>query len=253
MEERDESVGAEDLGSKGHESGHKPAEHGMARAHADDDGRGRAFVRARSRFGAKNVISSTDRSACRSAWARISRGTVIGFVRAAQDGNLQVAREYLQPAHGRLTNSNEQQELVDHLLAVLNARFPNLDAISRDADVRGEDGRLLSEITVDGARTTESFPLTLVRVDDPHFGRIWLISQTTLEEVPASYDSLRFPQLAQKLPSILVKTRALGMPLWQWLAILLLVPIAMALGWVIALMRVEFGTWRAETRRCQCR
>src|SRR5438270_9766575 len=45
------------------------------------------------------------------------RGTVIGFVRAAQDGNLQVAREYLQPAHGRLTNSNEQQELVDHLLA----------------------------------------------------------------------------------------------------------------------------------------
>ncbi len=175
------------------------------------------------------------------------RGTVIGFVRAAQDGNLQVAREYLQPAHGRLTNSNEQQELVDHLLAVLNARFPNLDAISRDADVRGEDGRLLNEITVDGARTTESFPLTLVRVDDPHFGKIWLISQKTLEEVPASYDSLRFPQLAQKLPSILVKTRALGMPLWQWLAILLLVPIAMALGWVLAL--IARRVWHVALRK----
>ena len=163
------------------------------------------------------------------------RGTVIGFVRAAQEGNWQQARQYLQPVvHGRPLDANEEQELVDHLLAVLNARFPTLDVISRDADVRGDDGRLLNEITVAGARTTESFPLTLVRVDESHFGKIWLVSQKTLEEVPASYDSLRFPRLAQKLPSFLVKTRALGMPLWQWLAIVLLVPIALALGWLLA-------------------
>src|SRR6185369_7614636 len=170
------------------------------------------------------------------------RGTVIGFVRTAQEGNWLQARQYLQSAaHRRATDANEEQELVDHLLAVFNARFPTLDAISRDADVRGDDGRLLNEITVAGARTTESFPLTLVRVDEPHFGKIWLISQKTLEEVPAAYDSLRFPRLAQKLPSFLVKTRALGMPSWQWLAIVLLVPVAMALGWVLA--RTARSAW----------
>jgi MscS family membrane protein len=176
------------------------------------------------------------------------RGTVIGFVRAAQEGNWQQARQYLQPpAHGRLIDANEQQEVVDHLLAVLNARFPNLDAISRDQEVRGDDGRLLNEITVAGARLTESFPITLVRVDEPNFGKVWLISHKTLEEVPASYDSLRFPRLAQKLPSFLVKTRALGMPLWQWLAIILLVPIAMALGWLLAL--IARSVWHAALRK----
>jgi hypothetical protein len=80
-----------------------------------------------------------------------------------------------------------------------------------------------------------------VRVDELAFGKIWLISQKTLEEVPAAYDSLRFPQLAQKLPSFLVKTRALGMPLWQWLAIVLLVPVAMGLGWVLA--RTARSAW----------
>jgi len=165
------------------------------------------------------------------------RGTVIGFVRAAQEGNWQQTRQYLQPVvHGRPRDANEEQELVDHLLSVLNARFPTLDMVSKDADVRGDDGRLLNEITVVGSRTIESFPLTLVRVDEAHFGKIWLISQKTLEEVPAAYESLKFPQLAQKLPSFLVKTRALGMPLWQWLAIVLLVPIALALGWLLALI-----------------
>jgi MscS family membrane protein len=170
------------------------------------------------------------------------RGAVIGFARAAQEGNWQQARQYLQPAvHGRHMDVNEEQELVDHLLVVLNARFPTLDAISRDAEVRGDDGRLLNEITVAGARTTESFPLTLVRVDEPHFGKIWLISQKTLAEVPAAYDSLRFPRLAQKLPSFLVQTRALGVPLWQWLAIVLLVPIALAVGWALA--RIARKAW----------
>src|SRR6185503_20860753 len=42
-------------------------------------------------------------------------------------------------------------------------------------------------------------------------------------------------------PSFLVKTRALGMPSWQWLAIVLLVPVAMALGWVLA--RTARSAW----------
>jgi len=177
------------------------------------------------------------------------RGTVIGFVRAAQEGNWQQARQYLQPVmHGRPMNATEEQELVDHLLAVLNARFPTLDAISKDADVRGDDGRLLNETTVTGSRTMESFPLTFVRVDDAHFGKIWLVSQKTLDEVPAAYESLKFPQLAQKLPSFLVKTRALGMPLWQWLAIVLLVPIALALGWLLALI-VRSGWQKKKKKR----
>jgi MscS family membrane protein len=168
------------------------------------------------------------------------RGTVIGFVRAAQEGNFEQARPYLQPSgKSHPLDTNEQQELVDHLLTVLNTRFPSsaLDSISRDAEVRGDDGRLLNEIKVGGTRAlSETFPLYLVRVDEPHGAKVWLISQRTLQEVPAAYDSLRFPRLANKLPSFLVNTRPLGMPLWQWLAVVLLAPIAMAFGWLVALL-----------------
>src|SRR5262249_29126192 len=176
------------------------------------------------------------------------RGTVTGFVRAAQEGNWQQAREFFQPVgRSRVGNLGEEQELVDRLLTVLNAKFPTLDAIPKEADIRGDDGRLVNEVTVGGSRTlSEGFPLTVVRVDEPHLGKVWLISQKTLEEVPAAYESLRFPQLAQKLPAFLVKTRPLGMPLWQWLAIVVLAPIAMALGWLIAF--VARAAWRTITR-----
>jgi MscS family membrane protein len=171
------------------------------------------------------------------------RGTVIGFVRAAQEGNWRQARQYLQSTtHGRNTDASEQEELLDQLLTVLNAKFPTLDAISKDEEVRGSDGRLVNEIAVGEIGTIAApFPLTLVRIEEPHFGKIWLISQKTLEEVPTVYASLRFPRLAQKLPAFLVKTRALGMPLWQWLAIALFVPIAMALGWLFG--RIGRGAW----------
>jgi MscS family membrane protein len=166
------------------------------------------------------------------------RGTVIGFVRAAQEGNDELAIQYLQlPAKGHHQEAGEEQELASHLLAVLNARFPAyaLDSISRDADGRGSDGQPQNEIKVGGTHTlSETFPLYLVRIEEMHGGKLWFIARKTLDEVPEAYDSLRFPRLEKELPSFLVKLRPLGMPLWQWAAIVLLAPIAMALGWAVA-------------------
>jgi MscS family membrane protein len=176
------------------------------------------------------------------------RGTVIGFVRAAQEENIEQAWEFLQVSgHSRL-DAGERQELVDHLLTVMNTAFPTsvLDSISREAEIRGDDGRPQNETRAVGTRALkEPFVLSLVRVDQ-RGTRVWLISQDTLQKVPEAYDSLRFPRLASKLPAFFVKTRAVGMPLWQWLAILLLAPVAMALGWLIAL--ISRTAWRQALR-----
>jgi MscS family membrane protein len=172
------------------------------------------------------------------------RGTVVGFVRAAQEENIEQAWEFFQySAHGHL-DATERQDLVDHLLTLINATFPTsaLDSISRDPEVRGDDGRVQTETRVTGTRgLSEPFVLTLTR-GDQHGAKVWLISQETLQQVPEAFESLRFPRLASKLPAFFVKTRALGMPLWQWLAILLLAPVAMSLGWSLAL--VSRALWR---------
>lgn len=166
------------------------------------------------------------------------RGTLLGFIRAAQNES-ERAIEYFQPSpKGHRVTPAEEQELATQLFIVMNATFPAsaLGSISNDPDARGDDLLPRDEIRIGGTRgLSESFPITLVRLPDAHGTKLWLISRQTLEQVPEVYDSLRFPQLEKNLPAHLVKYRLLGMPAWQWLATVLFAPIAMALGWALAL------------------
>ncbi len=167
------------------------------------------------------------------------RGTLVGFVHAAQDES-ERAIEYFQPSpKGRRQTPAEEQELATQLFTVLNAKFPAsaLGSISNDPDGRGDDQQPRDEIKVGGTRgLSEAFPITLVRLQDPRGARLWYISRQTLDQVPDVYDSLRFPRLEKDLPNYLVRNRLLGMPAWQWIAIILLAPVAMALGWALAFL-----------------
>ena len=166
------------------------------------------------------------------------RGTLVGFVRAAQDES-ERAIEYFQPLpKGHRGTTAEEQELATQLFTVLNARFPAsaLGSISNDPEGRSEEGQPREQTKVGGTHgLSESFPITLVRLPDQHGVKLWYISRQTLDQVPAVYDSLRFPRLEKSLPNDLVKYRPLGMPAWQWIAVILLAPIAMVLGWALAL------------------
>ena len=144
-------------------------------------------------------------------------------------------------------SADEEQELAQKLFNVLNTTFPAsaLSSANAEFDGRGEDQRPQDEITITGKNLIgKTLPVTLVREDD-HNVKLWFISRQTLNQVPEAYDSLQWRTLEQKIPSPLVRNRPLGMPLWQWIAIILLVPIAMAVGWVIALAgRMVFGRYR---------
>jgi MscS family membrane protein len=163
------------------------------------------------------------------------RGTVIGFIRAAQSENYGVAVQYFE---ARRASVERERELAQQLLAILNARFVgSLDSITNDPTGRQDGGPPADRVVVGGTRgLSESFPLYLVRKEDQRRAKVWLISQETLDQVPEVYDSLRFPQLEKRLPKFLVKTRPLEMPLWQWISIVLFVPVALLLGWLAALL-----------------
>jgi MscS family membrane protein len=177
------------------------------------------------------------------------RGVISGFINMAARDEDGLAAEYFQPpAKGHHVTAEEDQELVKQLNVLLNATFPAsaLTSTNADPDGRGDDGRSRDEITIGGTHLlSESFPVTLVRLEDVHNVKLWFISRQTLSKVPEVYDSLRFPQLEQKLPGWLVRNRLLAMALWQWIAIVLFLPIAMLLGWASALAaRMLFGWYR---------
>jgi MscS family membrane protein len=162
------------------------------------------------------------------------RGTVIGFIRAAQSENYDIAVQYFEPRHR--AGVELEQELAQQLLAILNARFVgSLDSIPNDPTGRQDGGPPREQVAVGGTRGfSESFPLYLVHTDVARGVKVWLISRQTLDQVPEVYDSLRFPQLEKRLPEFLVRTRLLGMPLWQWIAIVLFAPVALLIGWLAA-------------------
>src|SRR5271169_6757836 len=179
------------------------------------------------------------------------RGTVFGFIHAAQDENYRLAVQYLQPPSGRHRPSGEEeQDLAAQLLSILNEKFSSasLDALSRNPEGTLDDGLPADQEMVTGALINSGPPFTLrlVRIEDEHGTNLWFISRQTLDQVPDVYDSLHFARIQKSLPAFLVNHRPLAMPLWQWIAILLFIPVALGLAWLVAQF---FHLLRALTRR----
>jgi MscS family membrane protein len=172
-------------------------------------------------------------------------GSVLGFLKAAQSGNYSIAAQYLQMSAARRQAEGEQ--LASQLNAVLNSpaaatvrigSFNQPEGTPQEGVVFGRQklGTMVSGDVEDD--------LELVRVSDPSAGKIWLISSDTLAKVPELYDQVEARQVESKLPSVLVKHQIAGVPLWQWLALLLAVPVAAAIGWlVLVLLEIPVRWW----------
>ncbi|HEY1468484.1 MAG TPA: mechanosensitive ion channel family protein [Candidatus Acidoferrum sp.] len=176
------------------------------------------------------------------------RGCILGFIKAAQDQRYNIAAEYFEPSpRQRHESEEEEKELVNQLLAILNQKFAGaLDFISRDPLGRLDDGLSPDQEKIGGVLgVAEPFPILLVRREDEQGHKIWLFSRQTLDQVPEYYDSLQFPVFEKKIPKTLVTHRVLSMPYWQWIAILLFIPVALALGRVITLLiELIVKNWR---------
>jgi MscS family membrane protein len=161
------------------------------------------------------------------------RGTVMGFLRAAQDQNYSLAtgRHRLDPT--------EEPDLAVELFVVINHKIltSSLESLSHDPQGRLDDGlppnqELLTSVDLGGG----VFSIELLRLDDEHGRKLWYISRKTLDTIPEVYDSLQFSDIEKKLPPYLTKHRVLSMPLWQWIAILVALPLAVLVGWLLSLL-----------------
>ena len=88
----------------------------------------------------------------------------------------------------------------------------------------------------------------LVRVDDPSYGKIWLLSKELVAKAPQLYSERqreRPTAVERILPAALFNEYVLGMSLAQWLGWLLSIPISWALALLAALLfSVPRRIWR---------
>jgi MscS family membrane protein len=162
-------------------------------------------------------------------------GTVYGFLHLAQDGNYQAAADYLQMATSR--RQSQGAVLAEKLKVLMDRAFvTGLRRLSTSPEGNPEYGEPDQQTIGTFSSGDAEVPVVLVRVNDPNSGKIWLFSAETLSKVPELYDNTKAHQVETRLPPSLVRNTFLGMPLWQWLALLAAMPLAFAIGWAMVLL-----------------
>src|SRR3984957_19949829 len=171
-------------------------------------------------------------------------GSVLGFLQTAQSGNYNIAAQYLQMSAAHRQSEGEQT--ATKLKLVMDRAFAgSLKHVSTQPEGTPQEGvpfdRQDLRLMVSGDVEVD---LQLVRVSDPSVGKIWLISSDILAKLPELYDQVEARQVETKLPRWAAKHEFVGMPLWQWFALLLLIPLAAGAGWLIlVVLQIPIRWW----------
>jgi MscS family membrane protein len=151
------------------------------------------------------------------------RGTVFGFLLAARKGQNELAVRYLDAT----VRDHTSAELAHKLFTVLDRRLPaNLTEIS-DKPEGSLSNLLMPDRELVGTISSEkgNVDIYLERVDRENTGPVWLFSSETLNAIPALYAESNTVPVENILPDSLVKNRFEGIPLFEWLAVLVGMPL----------------------------
>lgn len=144
------------------------------------------------------------------------RGTIQGFVKAADRDDFLTAVQYLQvsgkPRH-------EAETLARDLKELMNRYFSRpLVLISDSPEGEPQDALPLDHQRVGSFRIEDKkVDVVLVRVADPQSGRIWLISSDTLANVPELFETIEENWIERFMPEALLNHAIFSLSLAQWI------------------------------------
>jgi MscS family membrane protein len=150
------------------------------------------------------------------------KGTVLGFLVAARKGDNALAAQYLNT---RL-RGEAAAGLAQQLGVILDRRLPPSLAQLSDkpegslADLLNPNQELVGTIS-GGSGDVQILVERVGRGKVP----IWLFSSKTLESVPALYKEVNVLPVESVLPEFLTNTQLLGIPLYEWLAVVVGMPL----------------------------
>jgi MscS family membrane protein len=165
------------------------------------------------------------------------RGTVIGFLKSTQREDYATTARYMQLYRGQEVDFPE-------LSKEMRALYPNfqgsLNLLSDDpegsVDPGLPPGQVRAGVVTIGSTTAD---ITVVRVDDPVAGKIWLISKATIASIPELYALLQreAPTETSRLRLILLSgPQMLGMSGKQWLGWLISIPLSWFISWLLTFL-----------------
>lgn len=162
------------------------------------------------------------------------QGAIVGFLKAIEREDYERAIDYLDT---RQTGKNAQK-LALELQRVLNERV-SVAATKFSTKPEGEieDGLPVQRELVAVVQTkTGEHKILLERVQKEDNPQIWLFSSETLKLVPRIYDEIDTPWFERRLPAALTENRLASLPLYRWILFLVMLPVAVFLGWILTVL-----------------
>jgi MscS family membrane protein len=156
------------------------------------------------------------------------QGTVLGFIKSARLHEYEQALQYLDTKKTGVS----AQKLIVALQAALDRGFSGtLGLLSNKPEGSPDDNLPSSQERVGTVNTPSgSFDILLERVQRGKAPPIWVFSAETLRELPDHYAELDTHSVGRYIPGFLLNTWFLWFPLWQWLSILLVIPLSFGLA-----------------------
>jgi len=153
------------------------------------------------------------------------RGAVTAFLEATKRHEYKRAANLLDLRGMSSAQAAERGPILARQLRVVLDNTPmELDALSDQPEGRREAGMPAGRDIV-GRVQGESGPvsLTLERLPRDDGVLIWKFSRATVARVPDLYRQFSYGVVGERLPPVLVETRVMGIALWQWIGLIVLV------------------------------
>ncbi|ALJ01094.1 mechanosensitive ion channel protein MscS [Rufibacter tibetensis] len=179
---------------------------------------------------------------------RTPRGAVQGFIKSIADENYDRAALYLnldstldQKQNGAKL-AHALQRLLDQSGDIIPYSLLSDTYDGREDDNLGPNLDRVGEATVNG----EEFDLFLEKMEDEEGGPIWLFSSQTVQRIPEVIEETKKPLADRVMPEFAVETKWNGVPVGQWLFLLMIAGLAYAASWVITrlVVFILMRTWR---------
>jgi MscS family membrane protein len=159
------------------------------------------------------------------------RGTVLGLLSAARNKNTGLAALYLNTS----LQGADAEALAVQLATVIDRRLPaRLTEVSDKPEGSLRDPLKPDEDWIGVIQTANgSLDILVERVDRPKAGKVWLFSRKTLASIPDAFQELSESALERVLPEFMVRTRVVGIPLYELVALFLGMPLLYLLTGVL--------------------
>lgn len=177
------------------------------------------------------------------------RSAMLGFLKFEEREDYENAARYLQSG----PEGNSNWILQSKAARDLNGRFNGNIALLSDDPIGTVEpglppGQVRAGVLTVGSATVD---VILVRVDDPAYGKIWLISKETVASIPQLFARMEgeAPTVADRMmPAALANRRLLKMSVAQWLGWLISIPISWLLAWLLVFLLSTPARIRSKLR-----